>query len=253
MVFGVLATMGRADLKATVRVSVTGGPQATSGDGRDRRVTIVQSGAKVRIQREGESKWLLLDGDRKILVDDEAKTYAEMTGRQAPPSDRGSASSTVKMTKTGSTKSIQGLETIRYDLGGSVSVQPQGNGGRRGGLRGGRRGGLGSGPGGGLSFGVKGALWVAPDVSGIAFGDVIGERGRMLGPVGEQLKDAGLVLEGTVEIVPPPMLQSRMGKTSISFVTESIDRAHQDGRQFEWPSAYKKVDPPAPRSRGMGG
>lgn len=246
---GALAAMSQADLKATVKVSVTGGPQAASGEGRDRRVTITQTATKTRIQREGESKWLLIVGDRKILVDDEAKTYAEMPKREAP--SRGSATSSVKLTKGTATKTIQGFEATRFDLGGNVQVQPSGEGGA--GRRAGRRGGAGRGPGGGLSFGVKGTLWAAAELPGFSLGDLIGERGRMLGSVGDQLQDAGFVLVGDVEIVPPSMLQSRMGKITISFETDSIDRSSQGAGQFEWPSSYKKVDPPAPARRGIGG
>ncbi len=228
-----------ADLKAVVKVSVEGAPRAGSPGGGT--VTIYQSGSKLRVERDGTARVLLVDGDKRYVLDTEAKTYYIPAPREP---NGGEAEKSLQLSKTSETKVIASISTTRYDLKGEIKVQGGGAGGGRAG-RFGNRGGGGLGGGGGLSFKVDGALWVAPDLPKIELRDLIGERGAAVRTSLNQVSFDGLVLAGNIKVTPPAVLAQRMGVISLNFEAQSVVQAPQPADLFTLPEGYRKVDPPS--------
>lgn len=228
-----LTSLSLADVKAVVKVDVTGGPRMSGGAG-EHKVTVFESGGNLHIEREGQVRWLLVKEGQKFLIDDQAKTYALIPSKSREQGK--SPTSTLKLTKKTDTKSIFDMTANRYDLSGKVTVQPSGGGGRGAGRRfGGSKA---------ISLSVDGTFWTAPDIKGFGLGDLVGERGQAFGGLGDQLSDAGLILEGNMSINLPPMARGRMDSPKISFVTESLSRSPLDASLFGIPVGYVKADAP---------
>jgi len=227
----------QADLKAVVKVSVEGAARAGSPGGG--MVTIYQSGSKLRVERDGTARVLLIDGDKRYVLDTEAKTY--YIPRPKEPKAEGGAEKDIKITKSSETKTISSISTTRHDLNGQIKVQGGGAGGGRSG-RFGNRGGFG---GGGLSFKVEGVLWVAPDLPKIELRDLMGEQGAASGIALNQVSFDGLVLAGDIKVTPPAMLAQRIGVISVTFEAQSIEQKPHPAALFLLPTDYRKVDPPA--------
>lgn len=236
------APLVHADMRAVIKVRSEGGPSSSGSEGQE--VTITQVGAKARIERGGESKWVLIDGTHRWLVDDGAKTYAELSARQR--SAAGNLKSDVKVEATSETKDILGVSASKFDLSGTFTMSQSGSGrGRLGGLR---RGGSES-----PSIKMGGSLWGTKEITGVSLSDFLGERGAMFAQ-NEKFSQLGLVLEGNIRI-QVPQLAGRGGQDmKVDFSTLSLDKGAQDAKLVTLPEGYRKVDPPSqPNRRVRGG